>query len=103
MTTELIQRGVVGDSEGNFYGSTNGGGKLPGCPGGCGTIHKMNCRWTKRAWFISSKVARNGGHPSDRLLFNEKEGYFYGACPRGGDSFKPFGCIFKVGLDGTER
>lgn len=93
--------GLVSDGQGNFYGVTYGGGKLPQCPNGCGTMFKI-APDGQESLFYSFEGGQKGGHPSDRPLLGA-DGYFYVVCPRGGDSFKPFGCILKVGLDGTSR
>ena len=93
--------GLTPDGQGNFYGSTNGGGRLSPCPGGCGTIFQITPDGEKTLVY-NFEGGQKGGHPSDRLLLGS-DGYLYVVCPRGGDSFKPFGCIVKVGLDGSAR
>jgi uncharacterized repeat protein (TIGR03803 family) len=82
--------------DGNFYGTTSGGGSTT-CPGGCGTVFKINARG--KFITLHSFDSLDGGVPTAGLV-QASNGNFYGTTLYGGDltCSEPYGCgtIFEI-------
>jgi uncharacterized repeat protein (TIGR03803 family) len=78
--------GLVQGSDGNFYGTTDGGGA-----GGCGTVFKMT-----PAGVLTTLVSFNGadGNSPQAPLVQGSDGNFYGTTTYGGAG--GFGTVFRV-------
>jgi uncharacterized repeat protein (TIGR03803 family) len=87
---------LVEGLDGNFYGTTSGGGSNK-CPDGCGTVFKFNAEGK----FITLHFfdGLDGGIPTAGLL-QATNGNFYGITLYGGDltCYLPYGCgtIFEI-------
>ncbi len=95
------QFGVVKDSAGNFYGTTEGGG-LKGCPDGegpltCGTVFKVDPSGNETVLYRFTGKA-DGGDPYGPLVI-DSEGNLYGTAEWGTFGY---GVIFKVDPAGNE-
>jgi uncharacterized repeat protein (TIGR03803 family) len=94
---------LVRDAAGNFYGTTNEGGK--GCTyfNGCGTAFKLD-KTGKQIWVHTFNLS-DGTTPYAGLL-RGRNGTFYGTTSYGGDTscFAPYGCgtVFKLDKNGRE-
>ncbi|MGQ0446475.1 MAG: choice-of-anchor tandem repeat GloVer-containing protein [Beijerinckiaceae bacterium] len=99
--------GLVADSSGNLYGTTEKGGGS-GCGTivilGCGTVFKVSPNGTKTVLY-AFKGGSDGAVPSSGLII-DSSGNLYGATSEGGGSgcFFGRGCgvVFKVTPGGTE-
>jgi len=97
--------GVVRDSEGNFYGTTQFGGVsatgsiCASTSAGCGTVFKLD-RTGKETVLHSFSDAPDGSQPLGGLVRDE-EGNLYGTTPYGGTSFTN-GVVFKLDRTGKE-
>ena len=96
--------GLVQGRDGNFYGTTSGGGNVGAvCNGtlGCGVIFKITPSGTftlLHAFNGAFATPAEGGGPASRLLL-AKDGNFYGTTTQGGyttDKVANQGTIFKV-------
>ena len=77
---------VIG-TDGNFYGTTGGGGTSTNCPGGCGTIFKMTPSGTLTTLYnFCALSACPDGKAPDAALFQATDGKFYGTTEQGGIS-----------------
>jgi hypothetical protein len=101
--------GLIFDSSGNLYGTTNEGGittcsSADGATSGCGTVFELspgaNGTWTKTILYAFQAVNNDGSGPSG-LTF-DKSGNLYGATKGGGnfgcdhDDSAPCGTIFEL-------
>jgi uncharacterized repeat protein (TIGR03803 family) len=79
--------GLVQATDGNFYGTTYGGGV--NCQPGCGTIFKITPEGTLTTVynFCSTPQCRDGEYPSSNVI-QAKDGNFYGTSYRGNTVFK---------------
>jgi hypothetical protein len=74
-------QGVISDSAGNLYLTTQGGN--PTCTGGfgCGLVVKLD---TAGNYTVLHKFNVNGGNTPNGLVLDEKTGILYGAAAYGG-------------------
>jgi uncharacterized repeat protein (TIGR03803 family) len=90
--------GLIRDSAGNLYGTTQGGG-ISGCvPGlniGCGTIYEINPSGDETVLFKFPYPPTDGEWPGDEHLVRDHAGNFYGTS-QGGTSNPSYGKVFKL-------
>jgi len=84
--------GLVQASDGNFYGTANGGGN-----GGDGTIFKVDSSGAFSV-FYTFNITNDGGQPYAGLI-QGSSGDLYGVTPGGGSNSK--GTIFSIDLSGN--
>jgi uncharacterized repeat protein (TIGR03803 family) len=91
--------GLVRDSAGNFYGTTQAGGSL-----GYGTVFKMD--GNNVVTMLHSFTNRDGANPLYETLLMDGSGNLYGTTYAGGNlnCNAPYGCgtVFRVDPSGTE-
>ena len=92
--------GLVQATNGNFYGTTYGGGDLTNCSGGCGAVFKMTPSGTLTTLysFCSHSGCLDGESP-DAGLVQATDGDFYGTTAYGGANI--YGTIFKITPSGA--
>jgi uncharacterized repeat protein (TIGR03803 family) len=91
--------GLIEDSSGNLYGTTQGGG-LQDCDGAyCGTVFKVAPDGTETVLYAFSGPPNDGDHPYGNLI-EDSAGNFYGTTAYGGSA--DAGTVFKLAPDGTE-
>lgn len=90
--------GVVADSAGNLYGTTEVGGGANACPVGCGVVFKLAPDGTESVLHVFTG-APDSEYP-DSVLLLDLEGNLYGATPLGGSTND--GAVYKLAPDGTE-
>ncbi|MGD0189830.1 MAG: choice-of-anchor tandem repeat GloVer-containing protein [Rhizomicrobium sp.] len=94
--------GVIGDKEGNLYGTTSEGGGS-GCGGsGCGTLFKLAPGGTETVLY-AFQGGSDGSSPS--ALVRDEHGNLYGMTQTGGDLTcysQGCGTVFKLEPDGTK-
>jgi uncharacterized repeat protein (TIGR03803 family) len=86
--------GVIRDSAGNFYGTTNGGGAS-----GVGVVFKVDTSGNETALYSFTGGA-DGGYPVWVTLARDSAGNLYGSTSGGGAS--GVGVVFKVSAAGQE-
>jgi uncharacterized repeat protein (TIGR03803 family) len=113
----LPAAGLVGDKEGNLYGTTVYGGTANNCPGvpgdpgvsGCGTVFKVDTTGEETVLYRFSG-GTDGAAPSAGLIM-DKEGNLYGttsggggveACAAFGGGLVGCGTVFKLDTTGKE-
>ena len=84
--------GLIRDSAGNLYGTTNGGGAS-----GAGVVYKVDRSGHERALY-SFTGGNDGGYPSTGVV-RDTAGSLYGTTGNGGSGF---GVVFKVDTSGKE-
>jgi uncharacterized repeat protein (TIGR03803 family) len=89
--------GVVFDSAGNLYGTTQAGGT--GCTFECGTLFKIKPNGNKTVVHNFGVDIEDGGAPMGGLIF-DNTGTLWGTTLEGGNSVR--GTLYKVTADGTE-
>ncbi len=98
-----VEGGLVRDKDGNFYGTTYGGG-LANCHNGvgCGVIFKLARDGTETTLYRFTG-GDDGGRPQSGLLLDE-DGTLYGTTTYDGNQACSSGCgaVFKLAPDGTE-
>jgi uncharacterized repeat protein (TIGR03803 family) len=91
--------GLIEDSSGNLYGTTEGGG-LQDCGAGyCGTVFELAPDGTESVLYAFSGSAGDGSHPYGNLI-EDGAGDFYGTTAYGGSANA--GTVFELAPDGTE-
>jgi hypothetical protein len=93
--------GLISDSKGNLYGTTNNGGNTAACPGGyapgCGVVFKLSPPsggsgpWTETVLYTFNG-GTDGGLPNGVLIFDTK-GNLYGTTVGFG---KDYGVVFEL-------
>ncbi|MGC2446601.1 MAG: choice-of-anchor tandem repeat GloVer-containing protein [Candidatus Sulfotelmatobacter sp.] len=95
--------GVVENIDGNLYGTTGGGGTGT-CPGGCGTIYRIDRN--RHESVLHNFDGPNGAHPGLATLIHDPQGNLYGTTSGGGlddsDNMCPGGCgiVFMLSRSG---
>ncbi len=91
--------GLVEGSDGNFYGTTGGGGdnQLPTC-GGCGTVFRIT---GDGVLTTLHKFHSKDGYDPQAALVQATDGNFYGTTLWGGTGVHPVGTAFKMTADGV--
>jgi uncharacterized repeat protein (TIGR03803 family) len=97
---------LIADGEGNFYGTTNQGGRGPGyfegnggqdCPYGCGTVFKLvrssSGSWTRTIVYSFTGINGDGSFPAGNLVF-DPNGNLYGTTEWGGKN--GVGSVFEL-------
>jgi len=98
--------GLVRDSRGNLYGTTENGGD-PACDGGngCGTVFKVDTTGKEAVLYSFTGTAGDGIFPVAGLVL-DAQGNLYGTTVEGGDltCYHGMGCgtVFKVDSAGNE-
>jgi len=89
---------LVMDSAGNLYGTTSAGGSGSACPGGCGTVFKID---TTGSETVLHNFTGNpdGANPYAGLAMDDS-GNLYGTTESGGAS--NLGTIFQIDRNGAE-
>jgi len=93
--------GLVLNSRGNLYGTTQMGGAgncTQNGQSGCGTVFKVTSQGTETVLY-SFQGGSDGEYPWGGLAL-DKKGYLFGTTPNGGLGF---GVLFSLNQDGTER
>ncbi len=91
--------GLIGDSAGNLYGTTEYGGDLNGCSGkGCGVVFKLAPGGQETVLYLFTGGA-DGANPYARLN-RDAAGNLYGTTWNGGATGN--GTVFKVDAAGQE-
>jgi uncharacterized repeat protein (TIGR03803 family) len=92
---------LVQATDGNFYGTTEGGGANCVTAGGCGTVFKISPGGvlTTLYSFCAESLCADGEYPYAGLL-QAADGNFYGITPGGGGANND-GTVFKITPDGT--
>jgi uncharacterized repeat protein (TIGR03803 family) len=100
---QLPYAGVIQGADGDFYGTTQAGGRNVSCDGytGCGTIFKINSSGTLTTLytFCSTNPCTDGTDPYASLV-QGSDGNFYGTTEGGGFGLGA-GTIFRITPSGT--
>jgi uncharacterized repeat protein (TIGR03803 family) len=101
----LLQSGLVRDSAGNLYGTTQSGGLSTGNCNSCGTVFKISP--TGKRTVLHSFTGTDGMWPQLANLAMDAAGNLYGTTPNGGDfscTMSSGGCgvVFKIDVAGNE-
>jgi uncharacterized repeat protein (TIGR03803 family) len=92
--------GLVEDSSGNLYGTTESGGTSTHCTGGCGTVFELSRPTTGSTWTESvlhsftGKLGGDGADPDAGLVMDPNTGNLYGTTRDGGSS--GVGSVFGI-------
>jgi uncharacterized repeat protein (TIGR03803 family) len=86
------EAGLVRDTEGNLYGTTNNGGGTGTV--GCGTVFEVTSSGTETILHSFCETARDGGSPLAGLI-RDAEGNLYGTTSSGG-TYLSYGTVFEV-------
>jgi len=86
--------GLIRDSAGNLYGTTNMGGAS-----GYGTVFKVTASGTETVLY-SFAGGTDGQYPAEGSLVRDKSGNLYGTTPSGGAY--GFGIVFRIDTKGNE-
>jgi uncharacterized repeat protein (TIGR03803 family) len=93
--------GLVLDSAGNLYGTTNEGGTgLFNCLQGCGTVFKVDTAGNETVLHSFGETSTDGEYPYYGSLFRDGAGNLYGTTGYGGTYGN--GTIFRLNTSGTE-
>jgi uncharacterized repeat protein (TIGR03803 family) len=91
------QAGLVRDSKGNFYGTSEYGGANCWVPGGCGTVFKIDASGNESIFYTFTGGA-DGASPSDTLAI-DSQGNLYGTAGGGAsgcDENHGCGVVFRL-------
>jgi len=90
--------GLIRDSGGNLYGTTEHGGGSGNCGGGCGTVYELSpaegVRW-KETTVHRFDAQWDGAYPGVGALILDSAGNLYGTVDGGASGY---GTIFKMSL-----
>ena len=89
--------GVIGDSAGNLYGTTQGGGDVSACGGvGCGVVYKLDATGDETVLYTFTG-GTDGGMPIAGVI-RDAHGNLYGTASEGGAT--GFGLVYvQAGRD----
>jgi uncharacterized repeat protein (TIGR03803 family) len=91
------------DAAGNIYGTTLAGGGGADCPGGCGTVFKLDPGGQETVLHAFSG-GDDGADPRGILAMDSKERYLYGVTSIGGKGKPGSGVIYSIRTsDGIEK
>lgn len=90
--------GLISDSSGNLYGTTQYGGSGTACSDRCGTVFKLAPGGTLTVLHSFTGGPGDGAHPASGLVA-DSSGNLYGTAAGGGASGG--GIVFKVAPDGS--
>ena len=96
--------GLVRDSAGNLYGTTEFGGSSNNCSGGCGTVFRLDATGTETVLHSFIGPLTDGQYPEAGLIL-DAAGNLYGTTAFGGGSTNcVIGCgaVFKLDTTGSE-
>jgi uncharacterized repeat protein (TIGR03803 family) len=93
--------GLVEDTSGNLYGTTEEGGTGCGSPG-CGTVYKVNKTTGKETVLYSFTGPPDGVGPYLGNLVMDRSGNLYGTTYGGGKNGTPGGTVFELSKGGHE-
>ncbi len=95
--------GLVQGIDGNFYGTTSGGGRT-NCPNGCGTVFRISSDGTFTNLYLFTGRPNDGFYPHAGLV-QGTDGNFYGTTTRGGTNTTlnnpGAGTVFRISPSGT--
>jgi len=97
---------LIRDSQGNLYGTTEGGGDL-NCYGpylaGCGTVFELTPAGVEKVLYAFTG-GTDGTTPFTGVI-RDSEGNLYGSTAYGGNSDCMYGCgtVFEIIAEGTEK
>ncbi|MEO5754519.1 MAG: choice-of-anchor tandem repeat GloVer-containing protein, partial [Chthoniobacterales bacterium] len=93
--------GLIVDEEGNFYGTTSGGGRVANICGrsGCGTVYKITPAGQESVLYLFQGA--DGGSKPNGTLLRDAQGTLYSTTARGGR--KGIGSVFALQSDGRLR
>jgi uncharacterized repeat protein (TIGR03803 family) len=95
------QAGVILDSAGNLYGTTQEGG-WGSCHGGCGTVYEVTITGQEKVLWNFEGETVGGWHPEGGLVMDES-GNLYGTTSfGGGGTGNGCGLVFKLSYNGTK-
>ena len=93
------QAGLVQGSDGNFYGTTSGGGAGIDCGSrGCGTVFRISPRGNETNLYSFVGPPTDGSKPVAGLV-QGSDGNFYGTTCFGGTNYD--GTVFRISPSGT--
>jgi uncharacterized repeat protein (TIGR03803 family) len=88
--------GVIMDTEGNLYGTTEFGGSSPDCgPLGCGVVFKLDTTNKETVLHTFGGSRGEGANPTAGLVLDAK-GNLYGTTEYGGGGSNGAGMVFKL-------
>jgi uncharacterized repeat protein (TIGR03803 family) len=94
--------GVIADSAGNLYGTTNGGGDSGCATGGCGLVYKLDASGTMT--ILHTFQGPEGAFPANGFLLRDASGNLYGVTVAGGQScpwsLSGCGVVYRLGPSG---
>jgi len=93
------EAGLVQGSDGNFYGTTTGGGTNGGHYGGVGTVFRISPSGTYTSLYSFVGPPTDGLGPTAGLV-QGSDGNFYGTCSGGGTNLF-FGTVFRISPSGN--
>ena len=91
---------LVQGSDGNFYGTTYGGGTSTNCSGGCGTVFQISPSDSYATLYSFVGSPSDGSQPAAALV-QGNDGNFYGTTKTGGTNACECGTVFRISPSGS--
>ena len=85
---------LVQGTDGNFYGTTSGGGTSTNCFGGCGTVFRISASGSYTNLYSFAGPPNDGGNPVGGLV-QGSDGNFYGT------TSNAYGTVFRISPGGN--